>query len=919
MEREEYIHFTRVLHHISAKVNSTGNFRPITISFQRHFSRQATVIDALKTPRQDRLSSVLHSLQPTHFAQMAGALLGGAALGVVFDKLFKVVVDVGINIATFRSKFLSLEQTLLHIEPVFADIEKLNKALDGREEETEMFKKKLMEGEELVLKCSKIKRYDAFKRCNYSRKLTKLENSLVKFCQIHGLIEVCRDSKLILVKVNDNGKKLDELRSMVKGLSLSRSSIGFTNSIGSSGWMNGSSFGSSNGFSGWSDVPPVPDSVVGFQVPLQELKLKLLQQKDQVLVLSAPPGCGKTTLAAMVCQEEDIKAKYKDIFFVTVTKTPNIKRIVGEIFEKKACKVPEFSTEHDAIRQLNNLLRSTSQPVLLVLDDVWSESDFIIENLIFQLPEFKILVTSRFVFPRFDTYKLKLLSEKDAKALFCTSAFKDSSPNVRLDLVDKVVRSCGGFPLALKVVGRSLCGQPEGIWFDRVMKQSKRRILFPTENDLLRTLQASIDALDEKVLYSRETSTLRDCYLDLGSFPEDQRIHPAALLDMWVERYNLDEDGMKAMTIFLELSSQNLVNVAFARQDAPAVRGLHNLHYVQQHDMLRELVIHQCDEKPKPMEERMRMYINIKENFFPGWWFEQRLQPLQAEVLSIITDEKFSFDWSECDMQFPKVEVLVLNFETRTYNVPPFVEQMSQLKTLVVTNNSFFPATLNNVQLCSLLNLKRINLERISVTSIFTANLQLPNLRKISLIMCEIGDAFENSAAKIPHMWPKLVEMNIEHCNDLVEVPAEICDLVHLKMLSICYCHELVALPEELGKLTNLKVLRLHSCTKLVELPESIVKLNKLEFLDVYDCVELDNLPMEMDQLCSLQTVCMGSRLGFSELPNSVLKLVKLEDVVCDEETSSLWESFKKYLRNLRITVIKEDINLNLLHKSLFI
>ncbi|KAJ8567225.1 hypothetical protein K7X08_019433 [Anisodus acutangulus] len=86
---------------------------------------------------------------------MAASLLGGAALGPVFDILLKAVVDVGIKISTFRSKFLSLKQTLLDIEPVFDDIEKLNKALDGRYEDIEMFKNLLMKGAELVRKCSK--------------------------------------------------------------------------------------------------------------------------------------------------------------------------------------------------------------------------------------------------------------------------------------------------------------------------------------------------------------------------------------------------------------------------------------------------------------------------------------------------------------------------------------------------------------------------------------------------------------------------------------------------------------------------------------------------------------------------------------------------------------------------------------------
>lgn len=41
---------------------------------------------------------------------------------------------------------------------------------------------------------------------------------------------------------------------------------------------------------------------------LKNLKLKLLNDdKVSMLVLTAPGGCGKTTLAQMFCQDEEVK------------------------------------------------------------------------------------------------------------------------------------------------------------------------------------------------------------------------------------------------------------------------------------------------------------------------------------------------------------------------------------------------------------------------------------------------------------------------------------------------------------------------------------------------------------------------------------------------------------------------------------
>ncbi|KAL0773378.1 hypothetical protein Bca101_038529 [Brassica carinata] len=48
------------------------------------------------------------------------------------------------------------------------------------------------------------------------------------------------------------------------------------------------------------------------------VKTKLLNDGDDDLVVSAPLGCGKTTLATQLCHDEEIKEKFAYIFFCVV-------------------------------------------------------------------------------------------------------------------------------------------------------------------------------------------------------------------------------------------------------------------------------------------------------------------------------------------------------------------------------------------------------------------------------------------------------------------------------------------------------------------------------------------------------------------------------------------------------------------------
>ncbi|KAJ8549496.1 hypothetical protein K7X08_033203 [Anisodus acutangulus] len=156
---------------------------------------------------------------------MAGNLIGGAALGQAFRMLYQSISQVRGTSTCFNSDFRRLNSTLLSIKPVVEDIERLNKALEGKESEIEILKKRWEEGEKILHKCANIKRYSVYKRWYYSKKLADLEKSTMKFFQVYGLMQICRDQKQILVAFKEQDEKLNEIYSILKNMMLDKSRL----------------------------------------------------------------------------------------------------------------------------------------------------------------------------------------------------------------------------------------------------------------------------------------------------------------------------------------------------------------------------------------------------------------------------------------------------------------------------------------------------------------------------------------------------------------------------------------------------------------------------------------------------------------------------------------------------------------------
>lgn len=128
-----------------------------------------------------------------------------------------------------------------------------------------------------------------------------------------------------------------------------------------------------------------------------------------------------------------------------------------------------------------------------------------------------------------------------------------------LPLLAQVVKSCMGLPLAIKVIGRSLSHRPNELWQKMVLELSDgNSILLDCNTELLTYLPKILDVLEDNTV-------IKECFMDLGLFSEDQRIPVTALIDMWAELYGLDNDGIEAMAIINKLESMNLANVLITR------------------------------------------------------------------------------------------------------------------------------------------------------------------------------------------------------------------------------------------------------------------------------------------------------------------------------------------------------------------
>ncbi|EOA34717.1 hypothetical protein CARUB_v10022288mg [Capsella rubella] len=626
-------------------------------------------------------------------------------------------------------------------------------------------------------------------------------------------------------------------------------------------------------------------NLVGLEENVEKLVGYLVEEdNDPIVLMTGMGGLGKTTLARQAFHHDKVTEKFDRLAWVCVSQVCDRKNVWQNILQNFRTKAEEneiMQMKEERLQDELSRLLETSKS-LIVIDDIWKEEDWNLIKPIFPHKKgWKVLLTSRNerVAGReepFINFKPECLSDENSWTLFQRIAMpmKDASEPKKVakemeEMGRRMLKHCGGLPLAVRVLGRLLAENYTELYWERVSKNIESHLVGrgnDGNNNLLnRVLSLSFEELPGHLKY---------CFLYLAHFPEDYEISIEKLHYYWAAEGIVKCTNGETTRVVVDSNIEELVkrNMVISERVGTTWR----FEKCRMHDLMRDL----CLSKAK--EEN---FLQIVGNSSPSISTSRRFVSHELSALHVerdINNSKVrSLIVNGCEVScvsFTRLQVLrVLDLPRVTFKgrkLPSSIGKLTHLRYLSLegADISYLPSSLGNLKLLIYLKLE-VDGEFIFVPNVLKG---MKELRNLTLPY----DMHMKTKLELSHLvnLETLTNFSTENCS-----LEDLCGMTMLRILQIRLTGEssletISASIEwrSLFEFINLQQLSLVICITL--LSDELLFPSSLTSLQVLGDCRLEEDPMPIlekfgqlkivrlhgNSLCGRRMVC--SRGGFPQL-----------------------------------------------------